>query len=57
MKRYYSSDKDTCFFICTADRVEVENMIYMDYGCILPDDIYQDFVTDMENIYNSRYGM
>ena len=56
MKRYYSSDEDTCLFMCTADIADVKDAIYEDYGIKLTRDRIEDFMGDMLTIWTKRYS-
>ena len=56
MKRYYSSDEDTCLFMCTADIEDVKTAIYEDYGIKLTRDRIEDFMGDMLTIWTKRYS-
>lgn len=56
MKRYYSSDADTCLFMCTALVDDVIVTIEEDYGVTLSKEQAADFMEAMLEIWSKRYA-
>lgn len=56
MKRYYSSDADTCLFMCTALESDVIMTIKEDYGITLSKEQAEDFMGDMLTIWTKKYA-
>lgn len=56
MKRYYSSDVDTCLFMCTALVDDVIVTIEEDYGVTLSKEQAADFMEAMLDIWAKRYA-
>ena len=55
MKKYYSSDENTCLYMWTAGEEEVEDVIYEDYGVHLTREEVKDFMKEMQDIYERKF--